>query len=70
MNRLTRKEAAEYLGCSRSKLYEMEKRKLFEPGDYYTMGQKRLYITEKLDEWIMRGGEEAALIRLEMKRTS
>lgn len=67
MNRLTRQEAAEYLGCSRYTLYRMEKENLFEPGDYYTMGTKRLYITESLDDWIKNGGEEGARMRKQRK---
>lgn len=60
MNRLTRDEAAKYLGCSSYTLWRMEKEGLFEPGDYYTMGTRRLYITERLDEWMKLGGEVAA----------
>lgn len=60
MNRLTREEAAKYLGCGISSLRRMEKEELFEPGDYYTVGRMRLYITERLDEWMKRGGEAGA----------
>lgn len=67
MNRLTRTEAAAYLGCGRYTLYRMEKEGLFSPGDYYTMGSKRLYITERLDEWMRQGGEEAARERKNQK---
>lgn len=63
MNRLTRAEAAEYIGCSISKLYGMEKADLLK-GTYYEIGsglrRRRLYITPKLDEWIQAGGEPAA----------
>lgn len=63
MNRLTRAEAAEYIGCSISKLYSMEKAELLK-GTYYEIGngqrRRRLYITEKLDKWIDAGGEPAA----------
>lgn len=61
MNRLTREEAAEFIGCSRSKLYGMEKGKLLE-GTYYQIGRRRYYITEKLEEWIQKGGEITAII--------
>ncbi len=64
MERLTRAETAEYLMCSKSKLYAMEKGGLLE-GTYYDIGtgkrRKRLYIKDKLDKWILEGGEPAAL---------
>ena len=63
MNRLTRAEAAEYIGCSLSKLYSMEKASLLK-GTYYEIGsglkRRRLYITAKLDKWMEDGGEPAA----------
>ena len=62
MNRLTRDEAAEFIGCSISKLYAMEKAGLLN-GTFYQIGRRRLYITSKLEEWIMRGGELEALER-------
>ncbi len=64
MNRLTRTEAAEYLMCSSSKLYRMEQANLLD-GTYYDIGsgrgRKRLYIKSKLDEWMLAGGEPAAI---------
>lgn len=66
MNRLTREETAEYLGCSTSKLYRMEKADLLS-GTFYDLGtgprRRRLYIKDKLDEWMLAGGEPAALER-------
>ena len=63
MNRLTRKEAAEFIGCGLSALYRMEKGGLLK-GTYYEIGngkrRKRLYITDKLEKWIRDGGEPAA----------
>jgi len=56
MNRLTRKECSQYLGCSMSKLYAMEKSGALE-NTYYTLGNRRIYITEKIDQWIKQGGE-------------
>ena len=56
MERLTRQEAAEFLGCSRSAFYKLEKKGVFK-GMYYEIGTKRLYIKAKLIEWIEKGGE-------------
>ncbi len=67
MNRLTRKEAAEFIGCSMSKLYSMEKGGLMK-GTYYQIGRRRLYITEKLEEWVKRGGEISAIIERDKLR--
>ena len=64
---MTRTEAAEYIPCSLSKLYQMEKGGLMD-GTFYEIGtgerRRRIYITERLDEWIMQGGEPAAMERL------
>lgn len=57
MNRLTRKEACEFIGCSPTKLYELEKSGQLD-GTYYQIGSKRLYITAKLEEWMLAGGEK------------
>lgn len=66
MDRLTRDEAAAYLMCSRSKLYRMEQAGLL-TGTFYDIGaglrNRRLYIKDKLDEWMLAGGEPAALER-------
>lgn len=56
MNRLTRKECSQYLGCSMSKLYSLEKSGALD-NTYYTLGNRRIYITEKIDQWINKGGE-------------
>lgn len=63
MNRLYRKEAAEYIGCGLSTLDRLQREGLLE-GTYYTLGHRRLYITAKLDEWIENGGEIGAFERL------
>ena len=55
MNRLFREEVPDYIGCSLSQLYRMEKRGLMQ-GTYYTIGRRKIYITEKLDEWMNLGG--------------
>ena len=62
MNRLYRKEAAEYIGCSPSTLYRLEKQGLMD-GTFYTFGNRRLYITEELDKWLKAGGEMGAYER-------
>ena len=56
MNRLTREEAAEFLGCSKSAFYGLEKSGQLE-GMYYKIGRRKIYITEKLEAWAMRGGD-------------
>ncbi|MBQ9096840.1 MAG: helix-turn-helix domain-containing protein [Clostridia bacterium] len=56
MDRLTRSEAADFIGCSKSKLYSMEKAG-FLKGTYYQIGRRRFYITEKLENWMKNGGE-------------
>ena len=67
MNRLTKKEAAEYIGCSISKLGAMERAGLMK-GTYYEIGngrvRRKLYITDRVDEWMLAGGEPAAWERL------
>ena len=55
MNRLTRKEACAFIGCGMSKLYDLERTGELE-GTYYQIGKRRLYITERLREWIENGG--------------
>ncbi|MBQ2967441.1 MAG: hypothetical protein IJE10_04905 [Clostridia bacterium] len=56
MERLSRKEAAEFIGCSLSKLYSLEiSGKL--TGTYYQIGNRKLYIPEKLKKWAENGGE-------------
>lgn len=64
MNRLNRTEAAEYLGCGISKLDRMT-RQGFMAGTYYTIGNRRLYITAELDRWKHNGGEMGAHERKE-----
>ncbi len=68
MIRFTREETAEYLRCSMYALRRMEREKLFEPGDYYNIGNRRLYVKRKLDEWSLRGGEDAARERKKNER--
>lgn len=63
MKRLTRHEAAEFIGCSLSKLHQLEKAELLD-GTYYEIGngerRKRIYISERLEEWLLKGGEPTA----------
>lgn len=56
MNRLTRQEMCNYIGCGMTKLYELERSGQLE-GTYYQIGRKRLYIKEKVEKWLMNGGE-------------
>lgn len=62
MNRLFRKEAAEFIGCGLSTLDRMERTGLMD-GTFYTFGNRKIYITEKLEEWILNGGELGAYER-------
>lgn len=57
MNRLTRLEAAEFLGCSKSAFYGLEKSGRLD-GLYYKIGRRKYYIKEKLEAWAMGGGEK------------
>lgn len=66
MNRLTRKEAAEYLGCSMTGLHELEKAGHLK-GTYYQIGSRRLYIQHKLDEWALMGGTSEELRKERIK---
>lgn len=63
LNRLSRQETADFIGCSLSKLYSMEKAGLMK-GTYYEIGyglrNRRFYITSKLEDWLDKGGEPAA----------
>lgn len=63
MNRLFRDEAAEYIGCSPSTLWRLEKMHLMD-GTFYTLGRRKIYITAELDKWILNGGELGAYERL------
>ena len=63
LERLTKAEAAKYIGCCLSKLNQMEKAGLMK-GTYYEIGngqiRRKIYIVERLDEWLLQGGEPAA----------
>lgn len=56
MNRLTRAEAAEFLGCGLSTLHKLERTKQLE-GTYYQIGRRRIYIADKLEKWMRNGGD-------------
>lgn len=62
MDRLTRAEAAEFIGCSISQLYRMERTGLLD-GTYYVIGKRKLYITDELEKWMRDGGELGAAER-------
>ena len=66
MERLTRQEAADFLGCSLSALYSLEKSGQLE-GLYYRIGKRKLYIKSKLEKWALDGGEKKQS-PLEMKK--
>ena len=56
-NRLTRVQAADYLGCSISTFDRIVKRGYLK-NTYFTLIGRKFFITEKLDEWILNGGTE------------
>lgn len=60
--RLTREEAADFLQCGMSKLYELEKSGQLN-GTFYNIGRRRLYIKDKLEQWMLNGGEASAFER-------
>lgn len=61
-NRLTRQEAAEFIGCGETKFNYLIKSGLL-TGTYYSIGNRRYFITEKLKEWMESGGEEGAMLK-------
>lgn len=56
-NVLTRKEACSFLGCSRTKLYQLEQSGVLE-NTYYDVGRKRYYYTDALERWKQNGGTD------------
>ena len=62
-NRLTRAELCEYLPCSNTKLFYLLKSGLIPNECYYSIGKRKYFITSKIDEWIEKGGEYAAIER-------
>ena len=55
MERLTRQEAAEFLGCSLSAFYSLEKCGQLE-GTYDRIGKRKLYIKSKIEKWALDEG--------------
>ena len=58
LNRLTRSQAAEFIGCSESTFNKL----LFNgflKGTFYSVMGRKFFITEKLNEWMNNGGCEA-----------
>ena len=58
LNRLTRVEAAEYIGCSPSTFNRLLREGYLKDTFYSVMG-RRFFITERLEAWMMSGGCEA-----------
>lgn len=69
VTRLTREEAFEYIGCKKSKFNELLRAGLLED-TYYTIGERKIYIAEKLDEWMLNGGESGAMARMGLAEVS
>ena len=61
-NRLTREQAARFIGCGTSKMNYLIKSGLL-GGTYYAIGNRRYFITEKLQAWMDAGGEEGAILK-------
>lgn len=57
LNRLTRAEAAKYIGCSPSTFNRLLREGYLKKTFYSVMG-RRFFITEKLDAWMEAGGCE------------
>lgn len=57
-NRLTRIEAAKYIGCSESTFNKLL-REGYLKNTFYSVLGRRIFITDKLDAWMMSGGCEA-----------
>ena len=55
LNRLTRISAAEYIGCSLSSFDKLQREGFLE-GTYFELFSRRFYYTDKLDEWMQKGG--------------
>lgn len=55
-NRLTRTQAAEFIGCGMSKFYYLIKSGQLD-GTYYSIGNRKYFITSKLQDWMDSGGE-------------
>ncbi len=60
LKRLTRVEAAQFLGCGLTKLYELVKSGALD-GTYYKIGNRLLFIAQKLEDWMLEGGEKKYL---------
>ncbi len=56
-DRLTRTQAAEFIGCGMSKFHYLIKSGQLD-GTYYSIGNRKYFITSKLQEWMNNGGEE------------
>lgn len=54
-NRLTRTQAAEFLGCSLSTFDRIVKRGYLK-NTYFNLLGRRFYITSRLEEWMVAGG--------------
>ncbi len=57
---LTRAQTCEYIHCGRSKLRELEAMDLFPQNSYFTLGNRKFFFVDKLDEWLENGGEIGA----------
>lgn len=62
---LTREMACKRIHCSRSKFQKLEKENLLPLGSFFTIGIRKYFFADKLDEWLEAGGELGARIRKE-----
>lgn len=58
LKRFTRSEAAEYIGCSLTKLGQLVKSGSM-TGTFYQIGKRQIFIADRLEQWILNGGEQA-----------
>lgn len=69
LNRMTRYQAMQYIGCKDNKMRQLERGGLLD-GTFFTIGNRKYYITEKLEQWLLEGGEAAAKARMEAGEAS
>lgn len=56
ITRLTTAEAMEYIGCKETKFHCLVKSGHLD-GTYFNIGRRRIFMADKLDEWMLSGGE-------------
>jgi hypothetical protein len=62
IKRLDRVEASKYIGCGLTKLNQLIKRGALD-GTFYRIGKRIIFIADRLDMWMLNGGEFGAFER-------